>query len=97
MGARPSFDYVRLLADLSVEHQTPPPVYLPLTYPVQGRVAFTCLYSGIDSAGSGSDDAEARNTAARQVWLGLGHLVTIDPRCLLHCMFSLTLYKRGQL
>jgi len=82
MGARPRFDFVRLLADLLVEHRMPPPVYLPLTYPVQGRVAYTCLYSGIDSAGSGPDDSEARNAAARQVWLDVGQLITMDPRCL---------------
>ncbi len=80
MAVLPRFNFTRLLIELAVEHNTPPPIFIPALHPLPGRFAIVCQYNGVDAVGGGESEAEARNAAARQVWLGMGHLITIDPR-----------------
>jgi hypothetical protein len=77
-------DFVRLLENLAREHHIPPPVFVPAQHPIPGRFAFLCQYSGEEAMGGGRTVMEARNSAARQIWLELGHMITIDPR---YCFF----------
>jgi len=80
MAALPRFNFAQLLADMSVEHRLPPPLFMPFIHPLPGRFACVCQFAGGDSLGSGSSDLDARNSASRQLWLDMGHLITIDPR-----------------
>jgi len=43
-------------------------------------VAILCTYSGVSALGDGLTVEGARIAAARQVWIGLGHLISLDPR-----------------
>jgi len=85
--ALPRFNFTRLLFDLAVEHNVPPPVFLPAHHPLPGHFAAVCQYSGVDAIGGGGSEAEARNAAARQVWMDMGHLITVDPRYLFFIIF----------
>ena len=80
--ALPCFNFTRLLIDLATAHNMPPPVFIPAVHPLPGHHAFICQYTGVDAIGGGETEAVARNTAARQVWLEMGHLITVDPRYL---------------
>jgi hypothetical protein len=80
MAFLPVFNFARLLEDLAVEHNMLPPVFLPAVHPWPDHVAVLCSYAGVNALGGGQSDIEARIAAARQVWIGLGHLITIDPR-----------------
>jgi len=74
------FNFARLLEDLAVEHNIPPPIFLLAKHPLPNHVAILCCYASVDAVGGGQSEVEARIIAARQVWIGLGHLITIDPR-----------------
>ena len=78
--AIPRFNFTRLLIDLATAHNMPPPIFIPAVHPLPGHHAFVCQYSGVDAIGGGETEAVARNTAARQVWIEMGHLITVDPR-----------------
>jgi hypothetical protein len=39
-----------------------------------------CLFAGKEAIGSGSSVPEAKNSAARSMWLLQGHIITIDRR-----------------
>jgi len=80
MAFLPIFNFARLLEDLAVEHNMLPPVFLPAVHPWPDHVAVLCSYAGVNALGGGHSDIDARIAAARQVWIGLGHLITIDPR-----------------
>ncbi len=80
MALLPVFNFARLLEDLAVEHNMPPPMFIPAVHPWPDHVAILCNYAGVNALGGGRSDIEARIAAARQVWIGLGHLITIDPR-----------------
>jgi hypothetical protein len=80
MALLPIFNFARLLEDLAVEHNMLPPVFLQAVHPWPDHVAVLCSYAGVTALGGGQSDIEARIAAARQVWIGLGHLITIDPR-----------------
>jgi len=80
MAFLPIFNFARLLEDLAVEHNMLPPVFLPAVHPWPDHVAVLCSYAGVDALGGGQSEIDARIAAARQVWIGLGHLITIDPR-----------------
>jgi len=80
MAFLPVFNFARLLEDLAVEHNMLPPVFLPAVHPWPDHVAVLCSYAGVDALGGGPSVIDARIAAARQVWIGLGHLITIDPR-----------------
>ena len=80
MAVLPRFNFTRLLFDMAVEHNIPPPVFISAPNPFLGRFAAVCQYDGVDAIGGGGSHAEACNAAARQVWLELGHLITWDPR-----------------
>jgi len=102
MALLPIFNFARLLEDLAIEHNMPPPVFLPAVHPWPGHVAVLCSYAGVNALGGGQSDIDARIAAARQVWIGLGHLITIDPRyifhfliCFLHFYSSLFLDVAG--
>jgi hypothetical protein len=79
MAALPPFNFAQLLADMSVEHRLPPPLFMPVLHRLPGRFACVCQFAGGDSLLSGSD-LDARNSASCQLWLDMGHLITIDPR-----------------
>jgi hypothetical protein len=81
--AIPRFNFTRLLIDLATAHNMPPPIFIPAVHPLPGHHAFACQYAGVDALGGGATEAAARNTAARQVWLEMGHLISVDPRYLL--------------
>ncbi len=76
----PRFNFTRLLIDLAMAHNTPQPIFIPANHPLPGHHAFVCQYCGVDAIGGGATEAEARNAAARQVWIEMGHLISIDPR-----------------
>ncbi len=80
MALIPRFNFARLLEDLAVQHNVLPPVFLPAPHPWPNHVAVLCSYAGVSAIGGGVSDIEARIAAARQVWIDLGHLITIDPR-----------------
>jgi hypothetical protein len=80
--AVPRFNFTRLLIDLAAAHNMPPPIFIPAVHPLPGHHAFVCQYTGVDAIGGGATEAAARNTAARQVWIEMGHLITVDPRYL---------------
>ena len=80
--AIPRFNFTRLLIDLATAHNMPPPVFIPAVHPLPGHHAFVCQYAGVDAIGGGATEAAAHNTAARQVWVEMGHLITLDPRYL---------------
>ncbi len=80
MAVMPRFNFARLLEDLAVEHNMLPPIFLPAPHPWPDHVAVLCSYAGVSALGGGQSDVEARVAAARQVWIGLGHLITVDPR-----------------
>jgi len=80
MALAPRFNFARLLEDLAVQHNLLPPVFLPAPHPWPNHVAVLCSYAGVSAIGEGLSDSEARIAAARQVWIGLGHLITVDPR-----------------
>jgi hypothetical protein len=86
--AIPRFNFTRLLIDLATAHNMPPPLFIPAVHPLPGHHAFVCQYSGVDAIGGGETEAVARNTAARQVWIEMGHLITVDPR---YVIFNLLL------
>ncbi len=79
--AVPRFNFIRLLIDLATAHSMPQPIFIPANHPLPGHHAFVCQYNGVDAIGGGETEAAARNTAARQVWIEMGHLITVDPRC----------------
>jgi hypothetical protein len=81
--AIPRFNFTRLLIDLATAHNMPQPIFVPAAHPFPGHHAFVCQYGGVDAIGGGPTEAAARNTAARQVWLEMGHLITVDPRYLI--------------
>jgi hypothetical protein len=83
--AIPRFNFTRLLIDLATAHSMPPPIFIPAVHPLPGHHAFVCQNSGVDAIGGGATEAEARNTAARQVWIEMGHLITMDPRYIILC------------
>jgi len=89
--AIPRFNFTRLLIDLATAHNMPPPIFIPAIHPLPGHHAFVCQYSGVVAIGGGETEAVARNTAARQVWIEMGHLITVDPRCVIF-VFSLIYY-----
>ncbi len=78
--AIPRFNFTRLLIDLATAHNMPQPIFIQADHPIPGHHAFVCQYCGDDAIGGGASEAGARNTAARQVWLEMGHLITVDPR-----------------
>jgi hypothetical protein len=80
--ALPRFNFTRLLIDLATAHNMPPPIFIPAVHPLPGHHAYVCQYTGVDAIGGGATEAAARNTAARQVWIEMGHLITVDPRYL---------------
>jgi len=80
MALAPRFNFARLLEDLAVQHNLLPPVFLPAPHPWPNHVAVLCSYAGVSAIGEGLSDNEARIAAARQVWVEMGHLITIDPR-----------------
>ena len=80
--ALPRFNFTRLLIDLATAHNMPPPIFVPAVHPLPGHHAFVCQYAGVDAIGGGATEAVAHNTAARQVWIEMGHLITVDPRYL---------------
>ncbi len=77
------------LEDLAVEHNMVPPVFLPAAHPWPNHVAVLCNYAGVSALGGGQSDVDARIAAARQVWLDLGHLITVDPRYFLQLSHNL--------
>jgi hypothetical protein len=85
--ALPRFNFIRLLLDLATAHNMPPPIFIPAHHPYPGHFASVCQYSGVDAVGGGRSEAEARNAAARQVWIEMGHLIIVDPRYVIHCYF----------
>jgi hypothetical protein len=85
--ALPRFNFTRLLIDLATAHNMPPPIFLPARHPYPGHHASVCQYSGVDAISGGRSEAEARNAAARQVWIEMGHLITLDPRYVIYCYF----------
>jgi hypothetical protein len=85
--AIPRFNFTRLLIDLATAHNMPPPIFIPAIHPLPGHHAFVCQYSGVDAIGGGATEAAARNTAACQVWIEMGHLITVDPRYVILCFF----------
>ena len=89
--AIPRFNFTRLLIDLATAHNMPPPIFVPAVHPLPGHHAFVCQYSGVDAIGGGATEAAARNTAARQVWIEMGHLITVDPRYLFYCILLVVL------
>ncbi len=89
--AIPRFNFTRLLIDLATAHNMPPPLFIPAVHPLPGHHAFVCQYSGVDAIGGGETEAVARNTAARQVWIEMGHLITVDPRFVIFIFFNLLL------
>jgi hypothetical protein len=84
--AIPRFNFTRLLIDLATAHNMPPPIFVPAVHPLPGHHAFVCQYSGVDAIGGGATEVAARNSAARQVWIEMGHLITVDPRYLFYCI-----------
>jgi hypothetical protein len=62
----------------------PAPVYLPAQHPVALRRAAVCLYAGYETIGNGATVPEAKNSAAKAMWLKLGHIITIDSRLVLN-------------
>ena len=72
--------YVHLIVG---ETGQPAPIYIPAQHPVALRRAAVCLYSGYETVGSGANVPEAKNSAARAMWLKLGHLISVDPRLVL--------------
>jgi hypothetical protein len=56
------------------------PTYLPAQHPIALRRGAVCLYEGLETIGSGQNVPEAKNSAARSMWLKLGYLITLDPR-----------------
>jgi hypothetical protein len=92
MALLPIFNFARLLEDLAVEHNMPPPVFLPAVHPWPGHVAVLCSYAGVNALGGGQSDIDARIAAARQVWIGLGHLITIDPRYIFSHPYLLVIF-----
>jgi hypothetical protein len=87
--AIPRFNFTRLLIDLATAHNMQQPIFIPAAHPFPGHHAFVCQYGGVDAIGGGPTEAAARNTAARQVWIEMGHLITVDPRYLIF-LFSST-------
>ena len=85
--AVPRFNFTRLLMDLATAHNMPQPIFIPANHPLPGHHAFVCQYSGVDAIGGGETEAAARNVAARQVWIEMGHLITVDPRCVMLYFF----------
>jgi hypothetical protein len=79
--AVPRFNFIRLLIDLATAHNMPQPIFIQANHPLPGHHAVVCQYSGVNAIGGGETEAAARNTAARQVWIEMGHLITVDPRC----------------
>ena len=65
------------------------PVYIPAVHPVALRRAAVCLYAGYESIGSGANVPEAKNSAAKAMWLKLGHLITLDTRLVLIVIYDL--------
>jgi hypothetical protein len=55
-------------------------MYLPASHPIVLKKAAVCLYSGLQSIGDGASVPEAKNSAAKAMWLKLGHIITLDPR-----------------
>ena len=84
--ALPRFNFTRLLIDLATAHNMPPPIFVPAVHPLPGHHAFVCQYSGVDAIGGGATEVAARNSAARQVWIEMGHLITVDPRYVFYCI-----------
>ncbi len=80
MALRPRFNFARLLEDLAIQHHISPPVFLPAVHPWPDHVAILCTYSGVSALGGGLSVEGARIAAARQVWIDLGHLISLDPR-----------------
>ncbi len=80
MALCPRFNFARLLEDLAVQQNILPPVFIPAVHPWPDHVAILCTYSGVSALGDGLSVEGARISAARQVWIGLGHLISIDPR-----------------
>jgi hypothetical protein len=80
MALRPQFNFARLLEDLAVQHNILPPMFIPAVHPWPDHVAILCTYSGVSALGDGLTVEVARIAAARQVWIGLGHLISLDPR-----------------
>jgi len=62
------------------EQSRPAPVYLPAQHPILLRRAAVCLFEGLETIGSGQNVPEAKNSAARSMWLKVGHIITLDPR-----------------
>jgi hypothetical protein len=62
------------------EQGLPLPVYMPAVHPVPLRRSAVCLFSGKESVGSGASVPEAKNSAAKAMWLLQGHIITIDQR-----------------
>jgi hypothetical protein len=90
MALRPRFNFARLLEDLAVQHNIPPPVFIPAVHPWLDHVAILCTYSGVSALGDGLSVEGARIAAARQVWIGLGHLISIDPRYVFYLFYIYT-------
>ena len=57
MAALPRFNFTRLLFDLVVEHNTPPPVFIPARHPFPGHFAIVCQYNSVDAIGGGGSNA----------------------------------------
>ncbi len=86
MALRPQFNFARLLEDLAVHHNILPPMFIPAVHPWPDHVAILCTYSGVSALGDGLTVEGARIAAARQVWIGLGHLISLDPRYIFDCL-----------
>jgi hypothetical protein len=71
------------------EQGLPLPVYMPAVHPVPLRRSAVCLFAGKEAVGSGASVPEAKNSAARAMWLLQGHIITIDQRYLIFVVIKL--------
>jgi len=84
-----TIDFIMLLADVAQQHGLLLPLYIDQPHPIPDRIISTCLFNNNESVGSEVDSFQAQNNAARQMWLLLGHLITIDPTLVIYLLFLL--------
>jgi hypothetical protein len=82
-------DFIALLADIAREHGLLVPLYIDQAHPIPDRIISKYFFNNMDSVGSGANSFQAQNNAACQMWLQLGHLITIDPTLVIYLLFLL--------
>jgi hypothetical protein len=80
-------DFISLLANVAQEHSLLLPISIDQPHPIPERIISTCLFNNNESVGSGVNSFQAQNNAAHQMWLLLGHLITIDLTLVTYLLF----------